>query len=167
MEQTTNETSIQSIQTKNNTKSKGMICAIIISVIFGLAGIAFGAYGMVQSNNKTSEISELKTNVNDKSAKIEELETTISNLNTKEEATVQESAIIVSESETQTKQDNETASIILGDVIDENETRTVYKIGDCSADGPSVKCSISTNNGEALISVVTTDSILRLTIPNN
>ena len=49
--------------------------------------------------------------------------------------------------------------------LDENETRTVFKIGECSADGPSVKCPVDVNGKDALISYNSTDGLLRLTLP--
>lgn len=149
-------------------KQKGLIFGIVICAILAIAGIAFGVYEFLDSNQKSAQISDLKTDVADKTTKITELETTISNLDAeKESVNIAESGIITDDSESETTIQDGTAAVILGDIIDENETRTVFSIGQCTADGPSVKCPITTPNGEALISYVSNDSILRLTLPKN
>lgn len=166
MEQSTNQMQTETTQPSGNQSKKGMMFGMIACAVLGIAGIAFGVYGMIESNNKASEVSTLKTSIEDKTTTITELETKLSNLSTKSEATItpeSEAAI----SSTESTETAGTASIVLGEILDENETRTVFNIGSCTADGPSVKCSITTPNGEALISYVTTDYILRLTLPNN
>ena len=159
------------MQVNNNQKPKGLVYGLFACAVLAIAGIAFGAYGMVQSSNKSNEIVELKTNLTTKDAKIAELESELTSLNTSNQETevnkeTTEDAA-TTETEVQTEETAKTAAIVLGDVIDENETRTVFKVGECTADGPSVKCSIKTKDGEALISVLTTDHILRLVIPKN
>ena len=146
-----------------SNKPKALIATAIACAILAVAGITFGVYEMINANQKSQQISELKVYIEGKNTKITELETTISELNA---GNKDAEAVEVVESEAEENSDN-TATIILGDIIDENETNTVFKIGQCTADGPSVKCPITTPNGEALISFLTTDHVLRLSLPND
>lgn len=148
-------------QPKSN---KPLLVTTIITSLLALAGIGASIYFFMDSNNKSTEISNIRANLDDKTATITKLEAEISNLNT----IIKEENNDGSETTTDDAGSNElgkTAAIILGDIISENETRVTYKISECSADGPSVKCRIDTPSGESLISYLTTDGILRLTLP--
>lgn len=172
-ETTSTPASKQSLETptatsiNKNQKPKSLIFGMVACVVLAIAGIVFGVYEFMDSDQKSQQISELKTSIDNKTTKITELETTISNLNAKNEIIDIGSETTTSDSKSETTTQSGTATIVLGDILDENETRTVFNIGSCTADGPSVKCSITTPNGEALISYVTTDYILRFTLPKN
>ena len=135
-------------------KSTGTTIAMIICALLAVFGIAFGVYEFLNNNKKTEQISNLETELETKNSTITELESKISNL---------ESETI--EPEATTTENSETATIVLGEPLEDNETRTVFRIGDCTIDPPSTKCPVVVNDKESLISVVTTDGILRLTIP--
>ena len=155
----------QSQSLKTNNKPTGLIVSMVVCIILAVAGITFGVYTFMDSNQKTQRISELETKVNNKDIEIAELESKISvtDSETLEIATDMESTDQVT---TPTQEmSSETAKIALGDIIDEDETRTVFNIGSCTSDGPSTKCHVEVDGKEALISHVDTDNILRLTIP--
>ena len=149
----------------------GLIIATAIACVVAVCGVGFGVYGIVQSSQKDGQISDLKVEVNDKSAKIDELETKISNLDNKKEevAIITETTTTYPDATSQESSDNssETAAILLGAMLDKNDSRTVFKVGDCMADGPSVKCPATVDGKDALISYNSNDSILRLSLPND
>lgn len=149
----------------------GLKIATAIACVVAVCGVGFGVYGMIQSSQKDSQISDLKVEVNDRSAKIDELETKISNLGReKEEVAANTETTTTSPdvtSQESSKNSSETAAVSLGAMLDKNDSRTVFKIGDCTADGPSVKCSATVNGKDALISHNSNDGILRLSLPNN
>ena len=149
----------------------GLKIATAIACVVAVCGIGFGVYGMMQSAQRDSQISDLKVEVNDKSAKIDELETEISNLDSKKEEVVINTETITTDPDVTSQEPNnnssETAAILLGTILDKNDSRTVFKVGDCTADGPSVKCPVTVNGKDALISYNSTDSILRLSLSNN
>ena len=142
----------QSSPVFNDKKSTGLIVAMAVCATLAVIGVGFGIYGLVGSSQKSQQISSLEADVKTKDAKIAELETEISQ------------SIPPTAPETIT--DDSTVRIVLGEKLAGNETQTTFKIGECSADGPSVKCSVVVNELNALISYVSTDSILRLTMPN-
>ena len=180
MEDNTNMAAPSTVVDNKPKDSKGLKIATAIACIFGICGIGFGVYGVMQGLEKDNQISNLKAEVNSKSAKIQELETTISNLNNKTEEividtetttptdTTEQNATEQNTTEqTASNDDNETVTILLKEILDKNDDRTVYKAGDCTADGPSVKCPVTINGKNALISYNSNDSILRLTLFNN
>ena len=142
----------------------GLKIATAIACVVAVCGIGFGVYGMMQSAQRDSQISDLKVEVND-------LETEISNLDSKKEEVVINTETITTDPDVTSQEPNnnssETAAILLGTILDKNDSRTVFKIGDCTADGPSVKCPVIINGKDALISYNSTDSILRLSLSNN
>ncbi len=147
----------------SSKKPTGLIVATAICSVLAVAGIAFGVYEFMGSNQKDSKISSLQSEVKEKDAKIEELENTISLLDMPTEET-----IVINENtdtETPSNQSNDTATVSLGTKLDDNGTRVVFKIGDCTADGPSVKCPVTVDGKEGLVSYNSNDSILRLSIP--
>ena len=158
---------------ENKQKSgNGLKIATAVACVVTVCGIGFGIYGMLQSSQKDSQISDLKVEINDKSTKIEELETKISDLDNEVEEVVTdvETATTTNPDATDQKTSNnnsETAAILFGAMIDKNDDRTVFKIGDCTADGPSVKCPVTVDGKDALISYNSNDSILRLSLPND
>ncbi|MBR2803407.1 hypothetical protein IKE19_02455 [Candidatus Saccharibacteria bacterium] len=146
----------------------GLKITTAIACIVAICGIGFGVYGMMQSYEKDSQISDLKVEINDKIIKIEEFETKISDLNNKIEEVDTDTETITSDTTGQeTSNDDGKTTILLGEMLDKNDNRTVFKIGDCTADGPSVKCPVTVNGKDALISYNSTDSILRLSLSNN
>ncbi|MBO4812567.1 hypothetical protein J5491_00210 [Candidatus Saccharibacteria bacterium] len=155
----------------SSKKPTGLIVATAICSVLAVAGIAFGVYELMGSNQKDSKISSLESEVKEKDAKIEELENTISLLDMPTEET-----IVINENtnnETPSDQSNDTAVISLGTKLDDNGTRVAFKIGDCTADGGtaasgshlSVKCPVTVNGKEGLVSYNDNDNILRLSIP--
>ena len=56
-------------------KNTGLIAGMIVCAILAIGGIGFGTWGMMESNNKSSEISDLKVQVADKDGAITTLET--------------------------------------------------------------------------------------------
>lgn len=152
----------------DNKKPTGLIIATAVCATLAVAGTAFGIYGLVDSGQKSQQVSDLKSDVASKDAKITELEAEVLSLSTKNEGSVViESGNTVSQPEQETNKNDGTAAILLGDKLAENGTRAVFKLGECTADGPSVKCPVTVNGEEALISYVTSDGILRLTLSNN
>lgn len=154
------------VSTSNPKNSKALLATAIITSVLALAGIGASIYFFMDSNNKSTEISNLNskvtslnTQIDEKDNKIEELETKISSLNVNNEE--------VNNPESGTTEKEGTATIVLGEAIAETETGTVFKIGECSADGPSVKCPITTTEGKALISYTSTDNVLRFTTIDN
>ena len=157
---------------ENKQKSgNGLKITTVIACIVAVCGTGFGVYGMIQSSQKDGQISDLKVEVNDKSAKIDELETEISNLDSKKEEVVIDTETITTDpgitSQEPNNNSSETAAILLGTMLDKNDSRTVFKVGDCTADGPSVKCPATVDGKDALISYNSNDSILRLSLPND
>lgn len=157
---------------ENKQKSgNGLKIATVIACVVAVCGIGFGVFGMVQSSQKDEQISDLKIEMNDKNAKINELETKLSNLDSEtEEAAVGTETITATDSDATNQvsgNNTETATVSLESILDKNDARTVFKIGGCTADGPSVKCSVIVNGEDALISYNSNDSILRLSLPND
>ena len=155
----------QPVAVQSNKKPTGLIVATAICAVLAVAGIAFGVYEFIDSNQKSQTISTLKTEAQEKDEKIENLENMISIL----ETATSETVIVTEDTDTDTEaspsQSSDTASISLGTKLDDNGTRAVFKIGDCTADGPSVKCPVTVNGKEGLVSYNSNDSILRLSIP--
>ena len=145
------------------TNGNGLRIATVVAAIVAACGIGFGVYGMLDSGQKAQQISNLETEITNKSQKITQLESEISQLSSKSEELLKPT---IDTSEPEATTGDETAAITLESTLDENETRTVFKIGECTADGPSVKCPVDVNGKNALISYNSTDSLLRLTIPN-
>lgn len=157
---------------ENKQKSgNGLKIAAAIAYIVAVCGIGFGIYGMMQSAQKDSQISELKVEVNDELAKINELETKISNPDSgKEGATINAGTTTTDPdvaSQESSNDSSETVTVLLGTMLDKNDSRTVFKVGDCTADGPSVKCPATVDGKDALISYNSNDGILRLSLPND
>ena len=149
--------------------SKSYLATAIIASILAVAGIGAGVYFFMDSNNKTNEISTLNSKITNLNAQIESKDTQIAEL----EAKVSSSN--TNNEGTETTEKDGTATITLGDIITETETGKVFKIGECSADGGtsdpnthfSLKCQVTTNNGDSLISYHGDDTTLRLTLPND
>lgn len=164
------------LPTAGAKKPVGLMIATAVCAVVAVGGIAFGIYGALESSRKSQRISDLEATIVNKDAKIAELEAEISGLSV--DAPAPEAPVAEPEAEEPTeptepaepsvpsKNDNE-AIITLGDKLDSNDSRTVFKIGDCTADGPSVKCPVTVDGKEALISYNSNDSILRLTLPND
>ena len=166
--------SASTVSSSKPPKSKALIATSIICGILAVAGITFGIYEFLESNQKSQQISDLKTNIEYKDTKVTELETKISNLDAeKEDVKTIELETTISSPEPKTEKKDGTITIILGDKI--SETANVFKIGDCTADGSTatpeshfyIKCPITTTEGEALISWHNNDNVLRLTLLNN
>lgn len=150
----------------NNSKQTGGVglkIATATAIIIAICGIGFGIYGILGSEQKSQQIADIETKLANKNQKITELEAEISQLDSEGEDILEPT---IDEPESEVITDEETATIALESTLDENETRTVFKIGECTADGPSVKCPVSVNGKDALISYNSNDSLLRLTIPN-
>ena len=149
-------------QAENGNRLK---IATAVACAVAVCGIGFGICVMIQGFQKDKQISDLKVEVNDKSTMIDELETKISNLDSKKE----EVAINTETTASQESSNNSSdiAAILLGTMLDKNDSRAVFKIGDCTADGPSVKCPVTVDGKDALISYNSNDSILRLSLPND
>jgi len=60
--------------TDTGRKDKGLVAGIIICSVLAIGGIGFGVYAMMASNSKSSEISDLKTQVTDRDNTITTLE---------------------------------------------------------------------------------------------
>ena len=156
-------TSSQNQSSQNNKKPVGLIVTMTICVVLAAVGISFGIYGVMDSNQKNQQISDLETKLDNKNLVIADLETKVSSLETKSEENVSEPEN--TNPETATTSNDGTVALLLGDILNENEERTVFKIGDCTIDPPSTKCYVEVNGKQALISSVSTDTLLRLTIP--
>ncbi len=170
MEQNTTAT-IPVMDSGKQKDGKGWKIATAIASVVAVCGIGFGVYGILQSSQKDSQISDLKVEVNDKLVKINELETKISNLDgEKEEVAINIETITTNPdvaSQESSSNSSETAAILLGTMLDKNDSRTVFKVGDCTADGPSVKCPVTVDGKDGLISYNSNDSMLRLSLPND
>lgn len=164
MEQNMNTVTLQSPTVGSNKQANGsgLKIAVSIAAVIAACGIGFGVYGVLDSQQKSQQITNLETEIVSKNQKITELETEISQIGSKDE---EASESIIDESETETATENNTVVMTIESTLDENETRTVFKIGECSADGPSVKCPVDVNGKDALISYNSTDGLLRLTLP--
>ncbi len=150
------------------SSKNGLKITTVIACIVAVCGVGFGIYGMIQSSQKDNQISDLKIEINEKAAKAEELETKISNLNSKiEEITASTETASSDTTEQASSNSDKTAAILLETILGKNDNSTTFKIGDCTADGPSVKCPVTVNGKDALISYNDVDSLLRLTLPNN
>lgn len=162
-------TPITPMSDNNKSSSKnGLKITTAIACIIAVCGVGFGIYGMIQSSQKDNQISDLKIEINEKTAKVEELETKISNLNGKiEELTASIETASSDTAEQASNNSDKTAAILLGTILGKNDNSTTFKIGDCTADAPSVKCPVTVNGKDALISYNDIDSLLRLTLPNN
>ena len=57
------------------SNGKGLKIATVIASVIAVCGIGFGVYGMVQSSQKDSQISDLKVQIEDSTGKITTLET--------------------------------------------------------------------------------------------
>lgn len=51
------------IASETKKKNSGLIVSLVICIILAIGGIAFGVYGMVTANNKATEISVLRTQI--------------------------------------------------------------------------------------------------------
>jgi hypothetical protein len=147
-------------------KPTGLIAGMVLCLILAVAGIGFGVYSFMDSGKKDQQISELKTKVNNKDSEISELEEKVSTLELK---TINSTSVADSAStdttSTTTETKGGTAAVTLGGVIEDNESRTVYKIGECTSDAPSTKCPVEVNGKQGLISHLDTEGFLRLVIP--
>lgn len=56
-----------------STTNKGLIIALIVCIILALAGVAFGIFGLISSNRKSSEINGLKSLITQKDETIANL----------------------------------------------------------------------------------------------
>lgn len=74
MEQDTTVTMPVMTSSKQKDKKGWKIATAIVSVV-AVCGIGFGIYGLVEANNKSSEISDLKVQIEDKDGKTTTLET--------------------------------------------------------------------------------------------
>ena len=162
---------MMSVVDDKKKNGNGLKIATAIACVVAICGVGFGVYGMMQSAQKDSQISDLKVEVNDKLVKINELETKISNLDgEKEEVAINTETITTNPdvaSQESSSNSSETAAILLGTMLDKNDSRTVFKVGDCTADGPSVKCPVTVDGKDGLISYNSNDSMLRLSLPND
>ena len=147
-------------------KPVGLIAVTVICAVLAVGGIGFGVYEFMNSNQKNQQISDLKVDIEKKDSKIAELENTVSSFQTITEVTTTTPETTETEPTT-TETAAGTAAVLLGNVLDDNGTRVAYKIGDCTADGPSVKCPVIVDGKEGLVSHNSNDSILRLVIPKN
>ena len=66
--------STQPSKAKKSKANKPLIATAIVCAVLAVAGIGFGVYGMLQTNSKSSEISELKVQISDKDKIISEFE---------------------------------------------------------------------------------------------
>ncbi len=130
-----------------------LIVTTIICAVLAAAGIALGVYGLMDSSQKSGQITDLETTIDEKDTKITELEAAIAEAEADDEDTA-----------------GGVLTLILGDEISASETTTVFKLGECSADGAGdssyIKCPVVTNEGEALVSYHYNDGILRLSLNN-
>ena len=155
----------QSPSLRFDEKPVGLIISMVVCAVLAVAGIGFGVYAFTDSDQKNQQIAELEATVDNKESEIEKLETKISILELETTVSTSEEETTDSKPATAPETTDETATIALGDIIDENEERTVYKIGDCTSDGPSTKCMSIVNGNKVLISFLTTDEVLRLVLP--
>ena len=155
MEQNMNTVTLQSPTVGSNKQANGsgLKIAVSIAAVIAACGIGFGVYGVLDSQQKSQQITNLETEIVSKNQKITELETEISQIGSKDE---EASESIIDESETETATENNTVVMTIESTLDENETRT---------DGPSVKCPVDVSGKDALISYNSTDGLLRLTLP--
>lgn len=63
MEQTMSQGAITEVPAGPQKKNKGLIWGIITCAVLVCAGVAFGVYGIIEINNKESEISDLKAQI--------------------------------------------------------------------------------------------------------
>lgn len=171
--QTTPPQSENQTKTNNALKITTVICAIL-----AIAGIAFGVYEFLDSNQKTAQISTLKNEISNKETTITDLEKEVSNLEDKISA-IEENSNVVGPTETpesqvspipETKPESQENTIDIISEIADTDTTKVYKIGECTADGGaashvSIKCPVTISGKKALISYHDDDRNLRLSLP--
>ena len=76
MEQTMSQDATAGMMTGGTQKKNtGLIAGMVACAVLAVGGIAFGVYGMMQSSQKDSQISDLKVQVADKDGTITTLET--------------------------------------------------------------------------------------------
>ena len=76
MEQTMNQDATAGMMTGEvQKKNTGLIASMVVCAVLAVGGIAFGIYGMMQSSQKDSQISDLKVQIADKDGTITTLET--------------------------------------------------------------------------------------------
>ena len=161
----------------NSKKSPSwLVATAVVCGMLAIAGTAFGVYELIDSNQKSEQLSNLKADINNKDEKINELETQISELTVDKTEIDIDSDVAIDEPEStpaqETQPNDGTAVVVLGSILDENDSRIVYRVGECSADGSastniSIKCRTTINGKEGLVSSNTSDGIIRLVIPKN
>ena len=82
--------------------SKALVATTIACAILAVAGIAFGIYGMIQANNKSNEIAQLKVQIKNQDG-------TVTTLNTDEVKISDDKVIVVADS---TEEDTEVRKLI-------------------------------------------------------
>lgn len=171
-----NPDSLQTPLPMEKKKPVGLIVAMVICIIVAIGGIAFGVFSFIDSNQKSQQISSLKNDISAKDDQINTLEVELLELTFKADELglkpeTSQSGSDAPAPETETTSTDNVASITLGDILDDNDEQTVFKIGECTYDGgasaTSVKCPAIINGKNGLISSNSSDSFLRLIIPKN
>ncbi len=154
-------------------KPKALIITTAICAVLAVAGIAFGIYTLLNSNQKDTQISALKTDLSEKEITIAKLEDNISILEAKTSTTAEIDDIAETREVTETDTNGESATIELISELADTDSSKVYKIGECTADSGisasahfSLKCHVNIAGKDALVSYHDDDNnILRLSLP--
>lgn len=113
----------QSPSLRSDKKPVGLIISMVVCAILAVAGIGFGVYAFTDSGQKNQQIAELEATVDNKESEIEKLETKVSILELETTVSTSEEETTDSEPATALETTDETVTIALGDIIDENEER--------------------------------------------
>ena len=154
-------------------KPKALVITTVVCAALAVAGIAFGIYALLDSNQKANQISALKNDITEKEATIAKLEDDFSILEAKTSTTTEIDDTTETEAVTETDTNGESAAIALISELDDTDSNKVYKIGECTADSGtaasahfSLKCHVTIAGKDALISYHDGDNnILRLSLP--
>jgi uncharacterized protein HemX len=158
-----------------NKNSKGLIALVIIFALLAIGGIGFGIYEIMDANNKSSEISSLKTQVGDKDEKITTLENEKNEIADKYNELVANTTTTGDANTTSTTSNPEPAATVQApttsstkdsDVILENVLEFGTCVGDQAAGAPegemiSVKCSVTTTDGSGTLFYTSGSKTLR------
>lgn len=168
MEPTTLQDNTSSVTSpEKQQKPKALIITTVVCAALAVAGIAFGIYMLLDSNQKANQISTLKNDITEKEATIAKLEDDFSILEAKTSTTTE------TDDTTETDTNGESSAIALVSELDDTDSNKVYKIGECTADSGtaasahfSLKCHVTIAGKDALISYHDGDNnILRLSLP--
>ncbi|MBR3324268.1 hypothetical protein IKG24_01875 [Candidatus Saccharibacteria bacterium] len=162
-DRTQNAVSSEIMNGSKKKNSNGLIASTIIFALLAIGGIGFGVYGMVNMNNKSSEISDLKIQVKDQDEKIAILESEKSEMTSRIDELMASAATAsdadagnsqpAAPAQTPTTSNTKASNVILENVLKFNYSKC---IGDQDPGAPegvgiSVKCPVTTTDGDGTL----------------